>query len=44
MKTQEFYHPKKPRKLLYQVRNVMRLKHYFIHTERIYIDLIIYTL
>ena len=33
MKKQEFYNHKKPRKLLDQVRDVMRLKHYASRTE-----------
>ena len=38
MKNQEFYNPKKPRKLLDQVRDVMRLKHYAFRTEQTYIS------
>jgi len=34
---QELYHPKKPRKLLDKVRDVMRVKHYAFRTERTYI-------
>jgi len=36
MKNQELYYPKKPRKLLDQVRDVMRLKHYAYRTELTY--------
>ncbi len=36
MKKQEIYNPNKPRKLLDQVRDVMRLKHYAYRTEIIY--------
>lgn len=38
MKSQEFYNNKKPRKLLDQVRDVMRVKHYSVRTERTYIS------
>ncbi|MBW2166269.1 MAG: integron integrase [Deltaproteobacteria bacterium] len=38
MKKQEFYNHKKPRKLLDQVRDVMRLKHYAFRTECTYIS------
>ena len=38
MKKQEFYNYKKPRKLLDQVRNIMRLKHYAFRTECTYIS------
>lgn len=37
MENQEFYNHKKPRKLLDQVRDVMRLKHYAFRTEQTYI-------
>jgi len=37
MKKQGIYSHKKPRKLLNQVRDVMRVKHYSICTERSYI-------
>ena len=37
MKKQGIYSHKKPRKLLNQVRDVMRVKHYLICTERSYI-------
>ncbi|MEA3486776.1 MAG: integron integrase [Thermodesulfobacteriota bacterium] len=37
MEKQEFYNHKKPRKLLDQVRDVMRLKHYAFRTEQTYI-------
>ena len=36
MKNQEIIKHKKPRKLLDQVRDVMRLKHYAYRTERTY--------
>ena len=36
MKNQEVYRHKKPRKLLDQVRDIMRLKHYAYRTERTY--------
>ena len=36
MKKQEIYNPDKPRKLLDQVRDVMRLKHYAYRTELTY--------
>ena len=36
MKKQKFYNPNKPRKLLNQVRDVMRLKHYAYRTEITY--------
>ncbi|NQT56935.1 MAG: integron integrase [Desulfobacteraceae bacterium] len=36
MKNQEIYKHKKPRKLLDQVRDIMRLKHYAYRTERTY--------
>ena len=36
MKKQEIYNPNKPRKLLDQVRDVMRLKHYAYRTEITY--------
>ena len=36
MRKQEFYQPNKPRKLLDQVRDVMRLKHYAYRTEITY--------
>ncbi|RLJ03650.1 MAG: hypothetical protein DRP14_04805 [Candidatus Aenigmatarchaeota archaeon] len=36
MKNQELYHPKKARKLLDQVRDVMRLRHYAFRTELTY--------
>ena len=36
MKNQEVYKPKKPRKLLDQVRDIMRLKHYAYRTESTY--------
>ena len=38
MKSQEFYNNKKPRKLLDQVCDVMRVKHYSVRTERTYIS------
>ena len=38
MKKQEFYNYKKPRKLLDQVRNIMRLKHYAFRAESTYIS------
>ncbi len=38
MKKQEFYSHKKPRKLLDQVRDIMRLKHYAFRTECTYIS------
>jgi integron integrase len=38
MKKQEFYNYKKPRKLLDQVRDIMRLKHYAFRTEHTYIS------
>jgi hypothetical protein len=38
MKEQEVYNHKKPRKLLDQVRDVMRLKHYAFRTELTYIS------
>ncbi|MEA1900990.1 MAG: phage integrase N-terminal SAM-like domain-containing protein, partial [Thermodesulfobacteriota bacterium] len=38
MKKQEFYNHKKPRKLLDQVRDVMRLKHYAFRAECTYIS------
>ena len=38
MKKQETYSHKKPRKLLDQVSDVMRVKHYSIRTERSYIS------
>ena len=38
MKKQEFYNHKKPRKLLDQVRDIMRLKHYAFRTECTYIS------
>ena len=36
MKNQEVYRHKKPRKLLDQVRDIMRLKHYAYRTESTY--------
>ena len=36
MKNQEIYKHKKPRKLLDQVRDIMRLKHYAYRTELTY--------
>ena len=36
MKNQVVYRHKKPRKLLDQVRDIMRLKHYAYRTERTY--------
>ena len=36
MKNQEIYKHKKPRKLLDQVRDIMRLKHYAYRTEHTY--------
>jgi hypothetical protein len=36
MKNQEVYRHKKPRKLLDQVCDIMRLKHYAYRTERTY--------
>jgi len=38
MKNQEIYKHKKPRKLLDQVSDVMRVKHYSFRTERSYIS------
>jgi integron integrase len=38
MQKQELYNHKKPRKLLDQVRDVMRLKHYAFRTEHTYIS------
>jgi len=38
MKKQEFYDHKKPRKLMDQVSDVMRLKHYAFRTEQTYVS------
>ncbi len=38
MQKQEFYNHKKPRKLLDQMRDIMRLKHYAFRTECTYIS------